>query len=48
MGKRGGDSRILYCFEYIKANREAEEFCFRSREKVEEIRRMYANMGAIL
>jgi len=23
MGKRGGDSRILYCFEYIKANRES-------------------------
>ena len=48
MEKRRGDSRILYCFEYIKVSREAEEFCFRSREKAEEIRQMYANMGAIV
>ena len=48
MEKRKEGTRILYCFEYIKANREAEEFCFGSREKAEEIRQMYVSMGAIV
>ena len=48
MEKRKKGSRILYCFEFIKANREAEEFCFGSRKEAEEIRQMYASMGAIV
>jgi len=48
MGKRKEDSRILYCFKYVKVNRETEEICFRSREKAEKMWQMYANMGAIV
>jgi len=40
--------KCFYCFEYIKANREAEELCFETKEKAEEIRRMYISMGAIV
>ena len=39
------EKKIFYCFEYIKANREAEELCFETKEKAEETRQMYINMG---